>query len=229
MTTSSNDVIALIPAWNEGTRLGPVINHTLEHLPVLVVDDGSEDTTAQVALEAGAAVISHDQNKGKGVALTTGFDWALAHDYRAVLTLDADGQHDPKDIPKFLAAYASGPWDLIIGKRDFSQMPFPRRYTNPFGSWLLSQALDESILDNQSGFRLHDRQLLEQLDLTTTGFELEVEIIIQAVCREMRIGWVEIRTIYDVDKVSYFDPLKDSARFLGMVWEAWAERRSCST
>jgi glycosyltransferase involved in cell wall biosynthesis len=229
MTTSSNDVIALIPAWNEGTRLGPVINHTLEHLPVLVVDDGSEDTTAQVALEAGAAVISHDQNKGKGVALTTGFDWALAHDYRAVLTLDADGQHDPKDIPKFLAAYASGPWDLIIGKRDFSQMPFPRRYTNPFGSWLLSQALDESILDNQSGFRLHDRQMLEQLDLTTTGFELEVEIIIQAVCREMRIGWVEIRTIYDVDKVSYFDPLKDSARFLGMVWEAWAERRSCST
>ena len=228
MTTSSNDVIALIPAWNEGTRLGPVINHTLEQLPVLVVDDGSEDNTARVALEAGAAVISHSQNHGKGVALTTGFDWALAHDYHAVLTLDADGQHDPRDIPKFLTAYSSGRWDLIIGKRDFSQMPFPRCYTNPFGSWLLSRVLDERIPDNQSGFRLHDRHLLEMLDLTTTGFELEVEVIVQAVCRDMRIGWVEIRTIYGVDKVSYFDPLEDSARFLGMVWRAWRERRSCS-
>jgi len=228
MTRSSNDVIALIPAWNEGTRLGPVINHTLEHLRVLVVDDGSEDTTAQVALEAGAAVISHRENQGKGVALMTGFEWALAHDYDAVLTLDADGQHDPADIPKFLSAYANGSWDLIIGKRTFSEMPFPRCYTNPFGSWLLSKALGERIHDNQSGYRLHHRRLLDTLDLTTTGFELEVEVIIQAVCRDMRIGWVEIRTIYDVDKVSYFDPLKDSARFLGMVWKAWAERRSCS-
>lgn len=227
MTASSSDVIALIPAWNESTRLGPVVDHTLEHLPVLVVDDGSEDATAQVALEAGAAVLSHTQNQGKGVALMTSFDWALAHDYRAVLTLDADGQHDPADIPRFLSAYASGNWDLIIGQRDFSQMPFPRCYTNPFGSWLLSKALNERILDNQSGFRLHDRRLLENLDLTTTGFELEVEVIIQAVCRGMRIGWVEIRTIYDVDKVSYFDPLNDSARFLGMVWRAWRERSSC--
>ncbi len=227
MTNRSNDIIALIPAWNEASRLGPVINQTHEHLPVLVVDDGSEDATARVAREAGAAVISHTQNQGKGVALMTGFDFALAHDYGAVLTLDADGQHDPADIPKFVSAYASGNWDLIIGKRDFGQMPFPRCYTNPFGSWLLSRALDERILDNQSGFRLHNGDLLKMLNLTTSGFELEVEVIIQAVCRDMRIGWVEIRTIYDVDKVSYFDPLKDSARFLGMVWRARRARNSC--
>lgn len=228
MTKRTNDIIALIPAWNEGRRMGPVVDATRRHLPVLVLDDGSEDDTARVAREAGAVVISHAENQGKGVALMTGFDWALAHDYGAVLTLDADGQHDPADIPKFLSAYASENWDLIIGKRDFGQMPFPRRYTNPFGSWLLSRALDKRILDNQSGFRLHDRGLLEMLNLTTTGFELEVEVIIQAVCQDMRIGWVEIRTIYGVDKVSYFDPLEDSARFLGMVWRAWRECRSCS-
>ncbi len=223
---SKTTYLALIPAWNEADRIGPVIEATLAHLPVLVVDDGSTDSTASKAKAVGAAVIAHQQNQGKGVALMTGFDWALAHDYQAVITLDADGQHDPADIPKFLDAYETGAWDLIIGRRDFSQMPFPRGYTNPFGSWLLSLALDQRIYDNQSGFRLHDRHLLENLDLTTTGFELEVEVIIQAICQEMRIDWVDIRTIYDTGKQSYFHPLKDSARFLAMVWHAWQARRA---
>ncbi len=218
--------LALIPAWNEGSRLRPVVEATGRHLPVLVVDDGSSDDTGAAAERAGATVISHVRNRGKGAALTTGFDWALRRGYEAVLTLDADGQHDPDDIPKFLSAYQSGRWDLIIGKRRFDQMPFPRGYTNAFGSWLLSHALGEKIPDNQSGFRLHDRRLLEILDLTTSGFELEVELIVQAVCERMRIGWVEIRTIYDIDKTSYFHPLKDSARFLRMVWHAWRQRRS---
>ncbi len=226
---NQSSIVALIPAWNERARLGPVVEATRQHLPVLVVDDGSQDDTAAVARRAGSTVISHSQNQGKGVALMTGFDWALSRGYQAVLTLDADGQHDPDDIPKFLSAYQSGSWDLIIGKRDFTKMPFPRGYTNPFGSWLLSLALGERIPDNQSGFRMHDRRLLETLELTTTGFELEVEVIIQAVCRDMRIGWVEIRTIYHVDKTSYFHPLKDSARFLGMVWHAWRQRRAAST
>jgi glycosyltransferase involved in cell wall biosynthesis len=221
-----NTHIALIPAWNEAERIAPVIEATLVHLPVLVVDDGSTDNTVATAKAVGAAVVQHQQNRGKGVALMTGFEWALKHDYQTVVTLDADGQHDPADIPKFLDAYKTGTWDLIIGQRDFGQMPFPRGYTNPFGSWLLSLALDQRIYDNQSGFRLHDRRLLENLDLTTTGFELEVEVIIQAVCQEMRIGWVDIRTIYDTGKRSYFHPLKDSARFLGMVWHAWQARRA---
>jgi len=218
-------ILALIPAWNEGGRLGPVVEATRQHLPVLVVDDGSQDDTVAVAKGAGATVVSHSRNQGKGVALTTGFAWALEQGYGGVLTLDADGQHDPDDIPKFLIAQQTGRWDLIIGRRRFDQMPFPRGYTNPFGSWLLSLALRERIPDNQSGFRLHRRRLLEGLDLTTTGFELEVEIIIQAICQGMRIGWVEIRTIYG-DEPSYFHPLKDSARFLGMVWHAWRCRRA---
>ena len=222
---NGSTILALIPAWNEGRRLRPVIEATLEHLPVLVVDDGSEDDTALVAQATGASLVRHERNRGKGLALTTGFEWAMDRGYQAVVTLDADGQHDPNDIAKFLSAYRMGEWDLIIGRRDFSRMPFPRGYTNPFGSWLLSKALEERVYDNQSGFRLHDRRLLEALDLTTTGFELEVEVIIQAISLDMHIGWVEIRTIYDVDKTSYFHPVKDSARFLGMVWRAWRQRR----
>ncbi len=227
MPASRASVLALIPAWNEGARVGPVVEETHKHLPVLVVDDGSLDHTAAAAEEAGATVIRHHRNRGKGIALMTGFDWGLSQGYEGVLTLDADGQHDPADIPSFLHAYRNNDWELIIGRRDFTAMPFPRGYTNPFGSWLLSLALKERIPDNQSGFRLHDRDLLETLDLTTTGFELEVEVIIQAVCQGMRIGWVEIETIYGIDKRSYFHPLKDSARFLGMVWQAW--RRRCRT
>ncbi|MFQ6101812.1 MAG: glycosyltransferase family 2 protein [Anaerolineae bacterium] len=223
---SETSILALVPAWNEATRIGPVVEATRAYLPVLVVDDGSHDGTPAVAEAAGATVVRHSRNRGKGVALITGFTRALERGYDAVLTLDADGQHDPADIPKFLAAYEAGAGDLIIGRRDFSQMPFPRLYSNPFGSWLLSLALGTRIYDNQSGYRLHSRRLLESLDLTTTGFELEVEVIIQAVCKRIPIGWVDIRTIYGIGKVSYFHPLKDSARFLGMVWHAWQQRRA---
>ncbi len=221
---SEISILALIPAWNEATRIGPVVEAARAHLPVLVVDDGSGDDTSAVAEAAGATVVRHTRNQGKGVALMTGFTWALERGCEAVLTLDADGQHDPADIPRFLAAYDAGAGGLIIGRRDFSQMPFLRSLVNPFGSWLLSLALGTRIYDNQCGYRLYSRRLLERLDLTTTGFELEVEVIIQAVCKGMRIGWVEIRTIYGVGEVSYFHPLKDTARFLGMVWRARRQR-----
>jgi glycosyltransferase involved in cell wall biosynthesis len=217
---SESSTLSLIPAWNEAPRIGPIVEATRAYLPVLVVDDGSQDETSATAEAAGAIVVRHPQNRGKGVALMTGFNWALARGYEAVLTLDADGQHDPADIQKFLAAYEAGAGDLIVGRRDFSQMPFPRSWSNAFGSWLLSRALCARIYDNQSGYRLHSRSFLESLNLTTTGFELEVEVIIQAVRKGMRIGWVDIRTIYGIGKVSYFHPLKDSVRFLGMVWRA---------
>jgi len=217
-------ILAFIPAWNEGARIGPVIGETLAHLPVLVVDDGSRDNTFAVAKAAGAVVLQHEQNQGKGAALQTGFDWALAHGYEAVLTLDADGQHDPADIPAFLAAYEAGAGELIIGRRDFGRMPFPRRWVNPFGSWLLSQALDTRIYDNQSGFRLHTSSFLRGLTLERTGFELEVEIIVQAIRQEVSIGWVDIRTIYGIGKRSNFRPIADSVHFLRTVWWAYRQR-----
>ncbi len=219
-------ILALIPAWNEVTRIGPIVEASRAHLPVLVVDDGSHDDTAAVAEAAGAIVVCHPRNQGKGVALMTGFAWALERSYKAVLTLDADGQHDPADIPRFLAAYQAGVGDLIIGRRDFSQMPFPRNYSNLLGSWLLSLVLRTRIYDNQSGYRIYSRRFLDMLDLTATGFELEVEVIVQAVCEGIHIGWVDIRTIYGIGEVSYFHPVKDSARFLGMVWHAWRQRSS---
>lgn len=227
-------LLALIPAWNEAPRIGSVLKGVSAYLPVLVVDDGSTDDTAALAESTGAYVVRHERNLGKGAALMTGFTWALERGYDAVLTLDADGQHDPADIPKFIAAYRENAGDLIIGRRDFNVMPFPRHYTNPLGSWLLSRALRMPILDNQSGYRLYTRRLLEALLpvtalRTASGFEWEVEVITQAVCRGLTIAWVDIRTIYGIDKASYFHPLKDTVVFLGMVWRAYRERRRCAS
>jgi glycosyltransferase involved in cell wall biosynthesis len=222
---SEENILALIPAWNEEAFIGPVIEATRTQLPVLVVDDGSQDRTSDLAISAGAKVVQHAENKGKGQALITGFNWALAQGFEAVVTLDADGQHDPKEIPTFLSAYRENAGELIVGRRNFRQMPFPNRFANPIGSWLLSLALKQRIYDNQSGYRLHTRKLLESLDLQMTGFELEVEVVMQTVCLGMTIGWVPIRTIYGTGKVSYFHPLHDTIRFLRMVWYAYQYRR----
>lgn len=222
-TIAAPRVLALIPAWNEAPRIGPIVERARQFLPVLVVDDGSIDGTAEVARAAGAMVVRHARNQGKGVALKTGFAWAFEHGYDAVLTLDADGQHDPTEIPKFLAALEAGAGDLIIGRRQFSRMPWPRWWSTPLGTVLLSLALGRYIPDNQSGYRLLTRRALEALRLTSTGFEMEVEMIAEAVRLELPIGWVPIRTIYGIDKPSYFHPIKDTLRFLRMVW--WIGKR----
>jgi glycosyltransferase involved in cell wall biosynthesis len=217
-------ILGLIPAWNEAPRVGAVVRGASVYLPVLVVDDGSEDNTARVAAAAGATIIRHPENRGKGAALMTGFAWAKERSFDAVLTLDADGQHDPQEIPKLVAAYESGAGDLIIGRRNSTQMPFPRFFTNPFGSWLLTLALGVKIYDNQSGFRVYGRRLLEILELESTGLEAEVEAIARTVSAGLAIGWVDIRTIYGIDKRSGFHPIVDTARFIKAVWQARKHR-----
>lgn len=221
----STKALTLIPAWNEVDFIAPIVSAIAERYPVLVVDDGSTDSTPQVAAELGAAVVSHKENMGKGIALQTGFKWALDNDYDVVITLDADGQHDPLEIPKFLEVYKQSGADLIIGRRDFRQMPFPNNFANWIGSFLLSLALGCRILDNQSGYRLHTRQLLQSVDLQAKGFEREVEMIVMAVCKGFRLDWVDIRTIYGTGKKSYFHPWYDSMRFLKMVGFAYRMRR----
>jgi glycosyltransferase involved in cell wall biosynthesis len=229
-TSSSGDrlgprVLAVIPAWNEERTIGAVVEGVRSRLPVLVVDDGSEDATAEVSRRAGATVVSHEENRRKGAALMTGFRWALDHGYDAVITLDADGQHDPADVVKLLDAMDAGAGDLIIGERTFSEMPFPRWFTTPFGSRLLSWALGVRVTDNQSGYRLLTRRFLERVQLTSTGYEMEVEMIWEAVRLGMPIAWVPIRTIYFRERKSGFHPLRDTMRFLRMVWHIWRERR----
>jgi len=218
-------ILVLIPAWNEAERIGAVIEPLRGKFPLLVVDDGSEDGSPDIVRSLGVEVIRHASNQGKGVALMTGFGWALEHDFEAVLTLDADGQHDPREAAKFVQAFRSGRGELIIGKRDFRKMPFPRSAANAIGSWMLTRVLGTPVYDNQSGYRLYSRKLLRTLNLTRHGFEFEVEAVVQAIDHGFGIGWVDISTIYDVDKASYFHPIRDTLKFLGLVWAVARERR----
>lgn len=198
--------LALIPAYNEAQRIAPVIAATLKHLPALVVDDGSRDDTAALAEAAGATVLRQIPNQGKGAALRAGLRWALAHGHDSVLTLDADGQHDPAEIPAFLARQAVTHADLLIGCRDFSQMPLSRRAANTLGRWSFSWALGQRVEDNQSGYRLLSRRMAEAvLDSQEHGFEFEVEMIVTCVQRGYVLDGVPIRTIYG-DQGSHIDP-----------------------
>jgi glycosyltransferase involved in cell wall biosynthesis len=205
----------LIPAYEEGPRVGAVVAAARRYLPVLVVDDGSTDDTAARAEAAGAVVLPQRPNRGKGAALRMGFGRAMEEGYDAVVTLDADGQHDPDEIPRFLAAFAgaaavessaggigavaaTGPRpELVIGRRDFGRMPPVRRLSNTVGGAAFSWAVGQTIHDNQSGYRLLGRRMMAAMIAShETGFELEVEMIAICVRRGWTLAWAPISTIY---------------------------------
>ena len=213
-------VCCLIPAFNEEKRIGDVIRGIREHVPdVIVVDDGSHDATAAHAERSGAVVIRHDSNKGKGMALRTGFSHALTQDYAAVLTLDGDGQHAPEEIAKFLSAFDADSGDIIIGARLWNKAAIPRyRYIpNRIGIFCISKAAGCRIDDTQSGFRLYRREVLEKITLGTTGFETETEALIRAGKAGFRIHSVPVSAIYHSDYTTNFRPVRDFYRISILV------------
>jgi glycosyltransferase involved in cell wall biosynthesis len=222
---AEHEVIAIIPAYQAERTIEAVAREAGRHLPVLVVDDGSTDATADAAATGGADVLRQAPNQGKGAALRAGFARALAQGCLAVVTLDADGQHDPSCIPDFLATWRSGGAPLVIGSRDFSRMPLSRRLANTLGTRVFSWAVGRHITDNQSGYRLIATPLLSGLLASReAGFEFEVEMITLAIRAGLRIDWVPIPVIYD-DQGSHIRPVQHVTHFLRV---AWAARRSVS-
>jgi glycosyltransferase involved in cell wall biosynthesis len=209
-------IIVLIPAHDESPRIGAVVRAAAAHLPVLVVDDGSTDDTATVAEGAGATILSQHPNQGKGAALRAGFSRAIAEGVLAVITLDGDGQHDPAELPRFLAAERVQPSELIIGRRRFGAMPAVRRLSNAAGTLLLSAVVGHWIPDNQSGYRLVGRRLMAaMLGSHEDGFAFEVEMIAVCLREGWPIGWVPISTIYG-DERSHVRPLHHLREFVAV-------------
>jgi glycosyltransferase involved in cell wall biosynthesis len=213
-------ILALIPAHDEAPRIAAVVRAAAAHVPVLVVDDGSSDDTAAVAEAAGAEVLRQVPNQGKGSALRAGFARAIAEGVLAVVTLDGDGQHDPAELPRFLASEGHQPIELIVGKRDFGRMPLVRRLSNWAGTVLLSAAVGRWIPDNQSGYRLVGRRLMaEMLASREDGFAFEVEMIAVCLREGWPIRWVPISTIYG-DERSHIRPLRHLREFLAVSGRA---------
>jgi glycosyltransferase involved in cell wall biosynthesis len=212
---------AVIPAYQDEKHIGDIVRRTRERLDhVIVIDDGSSDQTAQRAREAGAEVIVHDENRGKGEALKTGLGHWLDREVTWVSLLDSDGQHLPEEIDRFMAAAAAATRpSFFIGNRmnDLAGMPFVRRIVNRYMSRRISRVCGQEIPDTQCGFRMLDRQLIPELLGGGHRFDYETEVLIIAGRKGYRIESVPITTVY-TDQVSKIHPLRDAIRFFKMMW-----------
>lgn len=220
----SAKLLVVIPALNAERSVGAVVRESkLVNADVLVIDDGSSDRTGEMARDAGALVIRHDVNKGKGAALKTGFAYALENGFEVVVTLDADGQHLPHEISKFMTAYEETGGDLIIGGRAhlFPQMLPRRRFANRFSARSIAFASKTGVTDSQSGFRLYSAHLLRNVRLRTNGFDLESEVIVYAGCRRFKVVTIPIELGFvDGLSTSHYKPLADTLRIAWTVMRA---------
>ncbi len=209
-------VVALIPAYLEERHIRDVASRTLKQVDrLVVVDDGSTDHTSDEARAAGAEVIRHKANRGKGAAIKTGLHKLLDEGVEYVLLLDGDGQHLPEEIPRF---FNVDPAHVVVGNRmsDPHDMPLVRRLTNRFMSWQVSRVCKQAVPDSQCGFRMIHRALIPQLFVPSDTYEFETEMLFIAARAGHSIGTIPITTVYG-DETSKIRPVRDSIHFFKLI------------
>ncbi|CUS98203.1 glycosyltransferase family 2 protein [Candidatus Chrysopegis kryptomonas] len=219
-----NKFCAVIPAYNAERTIGKLIQKVSQFIPandIIVVDDGSTDKTGDIALNSGANVLKLDKNYGKGKALKTGFEFAKLNNYTAVLTLDADLQHNPDEIPKFFEKFNEG-FDIVIGNRmkNLKPMPIERIFSNKTTSFLISLRTGQKILDSQCGFRLIKIEVIKSIDVKSDRFAFESEFLIKALLHGFKVGFVDIETIYNGER-SYIKHFKDTFNFVSIYVQSF--------
>jgi glycosyltransferase involved in cell wall biosynthesis len=211
----------IIPTYNGSSTLEKLISQLAEYISlkdIIVIDDGSMDDTYKIAKNCKVTVLQHEKNKGKGIALKTGFDYCLKNNYSGTITMDADLQHDPKFVQDFLKMAESSKYGIIIGTRQMNLkiMPLDRYLTNKICSIIISVLAGKTIYDSQSGYRWISEEVLKKVKLSSRRYDLESEILIKAGRANFEIGEVEISTIYEKSK-SFINPLVDTGRFIKVV------------
>lgn len=215
----STTCAVVIPCFNEGTSIAALVPAVREHLPrVIVVDDGSTDDTAALAEGAGAVVVGHERNRGKGAALRTGLSLALKLGFEWAVTLDGDGQHGPDDLPSFLRCARESGASLVIGNRmpDARAMPWLRRQVNRWMSRRLSRHSGRHLPDTQCGYRLLHLAMWAAMPLKTERFEVESETLMAFVTAGCAVEFVPVRVI-GRGRTSHIQPVADSLRW----WRWW--------
>ncbi len=218
-------IAVVIPAYNEASTIADVVREAHRWVDrIVVVDDGSTDGTAAQLGGLPVRVLRHAQNAGKGASLWDGMRQARAHGASAVITLDADGQHRPEDIPRLLAAAADHPDGMIIAARlrHRERVPGARRFANAMADFWISWAAGCAIADTQSGFRLYPAALIDGLAgvaRRSSGFVFESEALIEAAARlGFRPVAVPVDALYPADtRPSHYRPWADTARIVRMV------------
>ena len=204
----------VIPAYNAENTILAVAREALQAgLPLLVVDDGSLDRTAERVRHLPLSLISLPANRGKGAALRAGFDWALANGYDAVVTIDADGQHEVAAIAHLIETARADRTDLLIASRysQFDEMAGLRNSWNRFGVWCMRKRTGFEISDSQSGFRYYSAAMLRQLTLETDGYNLEMEVLLKAWRGGFVIGSLPIAArVADGRSTSHYRPVRDT-------------------
>ena len=218
--------IAVIPAHNESKCISKIVEETRRYVDeVIVVDDGSTDDTLERALECGAIVCRNERKMGMWAALRKGFSIALNRGANIVVTLDGDGQHDPKEIPKFLLSLSNG-IDVVLGVRKFDDnMPLIRQISNWLTTLMINSLFPIKVSDSQCGYRAYNRRALSSLSLTSVGFEGATESLIKLGSADFQISEIPIETIYGAEK-SKMNAIRDTWRFLKTIFKLKMENLS---
>ncbi|HNT37156.1 MAG TPA: glycosyltransferase family 2 protein [bacterium] len=222
-----HDSLILIPAFNAEDTLRGVLDSVKPFCEnVLVVNDGSIDKTADVVRSCSwVRLCEHERNKGKGAALATGMTLAKQLGYRTVITMDADGQHCPSEIPGFLQEYAQTGSHIIVGSRfhenshSEDSVPLVRLISNRLSSALLSWRIGSRITDGQSGFRLYDLSVADLFEGLNPGFVWETQILVRAAQSGLKIAEIPITRRYpDGTKTSHYRSIRDSAQIIKAIF-----------
>jgi glycosyltransferase involved in cell wall biosynthesis len=212
----STTCVAVIPCFNESTSIAKLVGAVRRQLPfVVVVNDGSTDDTAVLARSAGAMVLDHGHNRGKGAALKTALSHALKKGYEWVVTLDGDGQHSPEDLPAFFRCAEQTGAFLVIGNRmdEARKIPWLRRQVNRWMSRKLSRLAGRHLPDTQCGLRLIHVETWAAMSLMTERFEVESEMLMTFLAMRRRVEFVPIHVVSSY-RGSHIHPVADSLRWL---------------
>jgi len=214
-------VVAAIPAFNEEIAIGSVIARARQHVDeVLVIDDGSSDNTFRVAELMGATVLRHECNSGKGMALRTAFEWAISNQVDILVTLDADGQHNPDEIPRLIDPILLKKADMVNGARFLKghaiKVPRYRRLGQEILTLATNKTSNIHLNDSQSGFRAFSHTTFPSFKFSNNGMGVESEMISDATAAGYKITEVPISCRYDVEG-STFNPLKHGMNVLGSI------------
>lgn len=210
----------VIPCYQAEDTIGELVQRIQPFVPaehVYCVDDGSKDQTSREISATGARLLTHEVNQGKGRALLTGFAEVVRQGYTGAVVLDADLQHLPEELPRFLEAASH--FDLVIGARnyDIDNMPLDRYLTNRVTSLVTSALAGTAVSDSQSGYRYLSRRTMTDVPISGARFDMESEQIIRAGRLGLRVGEVPITTVYR-NSASHIKPGADTVRFVRMVF-----------